>query len=388
MATGVASAQLQIYFVEILRMTDMIIFQLSKEEVYIMRLKLNRVTLQFFTCALLFSTLLQADWNNDFDRQSNSLLQKLPELQNSAYFDNWMFFIHAREKLLDDRILTKKLEDATSEERLLIKREDLGVIIKKRPSNHIHDLFPWELSYLMGLPAYVLPAFALEIGGKKVIIQKLEDFESGNKHGGGYAKNSVKKVSLETFWKAHLQAYILGLADLPLANIGINPSGLIRFFDNEASLHYDNNITKMNGSFAMGYYCQSFDWPQYRLPLNKKIVAKLKKFIKGLDGFEDKFQRYLQYRPNDLLQAELDKRLLNVRKFRLEEGITFRDFFGSLYPRLSTGLDELNRLVSGILNRPIDHGTSIFFVCRWMKTYPLAHHDKQKLEQWIADYID
>ena len=43
-------------------------------------------------------------------------------------------------------------------------------------------------------------------------------------------------------------------------------------------------------------------------------------------------------------------RLERVKSFKIAPGSTFRDLFGALFPRMSPGLDELNRIVSAYLD--------------------------------------
>ncbi len=340
-----------------------------------------------FALILWLPHILLADWNQDFDEQTSRLIQDVPQLQNHAFFVDYDFFLRARGRLLEDQNLINLLKDIKPLEKKIIVREDLGLIIKKRRENNIRDLYSWELSHLLGSTAYVLPAFPLEIAGKRVIVQKLETFEFGDKEGGGYSPNRLKTVSLETYWKAHLQAYLLGFGDLAAPNVGVNASGMIRFFDNESSLIYFNIPFKEERSFIVGFVSQSFDWPHYRIPLDSHAAKKIKAFVEICLANEPYLRIYMKSRGQSE-EAGLLERLDKLRRFSFKQGVCFRDFFGNLYPKLNPGLDKLNQLVSSVWGRPVDHGSALFFACQYMHEVSLSSKQKKDIQKWVAKYID
>lgn len=195
-------------------------------------------------------------------------------------------------------------------------------------------------------------------------------------------------MTLETYWKAHLQAYILGMSDLASANIGVNKKGMIRFFDNEACLIYYNRAFRTSMSFSNGFISQSFDWPHYRTPLDKKTALKVKNFILGFAHFEENLNKYLQLRPLKILETGLKYRLDQVRNFSIEEGASFCDFYATLYPQMSPGLDQLNKIAGKIMHRTVDHGSALFFACKRIKHYQLSEEDRAAIQLWIKTYID
>jgi hypothetical protein len=345
----------------------------------------------FCNCLALFvisSFALFAGWNEDFDRQTNLLVQELPALQRSHYLKECEHFKHIRKSLVKNTSLIKTLQKSDPAKKLRIQHKKLGIIIKKRRNNHIHDFFVWELAHLLGSDKYVLPAFPMEIGGVRVVVQKLEPFEVGDIEGGGYSKSTLKKISLETYWKAHIQAYILGLSDLASANIGVNSKGIIRFFDTEASLIYYNTPFKTDFSFSTGFICQSFDWEQYNTPLDRGTAEKLNDFVQTLYDYEDDLRRYEAIRPVRILGEGVERRLEILRDFDFREGVCFRDFFAAVFPRLGIGLPELNQLVNRIIQRDVGHGSTLFFTCRGIKKVALKPHEKKDLDKWITTYIE
>jgi hypothetical protein len=249
-------------------------------------------------------------------------------------------------------------------------------------------MYPWELSYLLGTNANVLPAFPMDLGGKIVIVQKLERFATGEWGGGGYPKGLLRKVSLETYWKAHLVIYLLGISDLPETNVGVNSEGVIRLFDNEVSLVYYNAPSKSTRFFSSGFVCQSFDWPQYSTPLDRDTANRLMDFVMGFSDFEENLKIYLKHRPVSLPLDALQHRLDIVRNFPFQKGVTFRDFFGAVFPKMSPGLDELARITSRILKRKVNHGSALFFTCKSIKPANLSPKDIAALKEWVDTYID
>ena len=349
----------------------------------------SRILVYIAISASFLSGYLHADWNKKFDHQSHELVQQLPLLQNSDYIKDFNFFIAARNKILKDKALVEEVANSANEERLWIEMPDLGVMLKKRPRDRIYDLYPWELSYLLRSNKYVLPSFPMEIGGKKVILQRFEQFEVGHIYTGGYSEDSVGKVALETYWKALLQAYLMGLGDLKMSNIGINADGLIRFFDNEACFVFRNAPYKMHLGMKAAFLCQIFDWPQYRQPLDKQLAKQLRAFVSSFLDYVENFAIYQKCRELALDMDAIAHRLKKVKDFKIRPGVTFRDFFGSLYPRMNPGLDQLNQIISGILKKEIDHGSALIFFSRMMKLYPQSTAKQQTaIDKWIDIYIE
>lgn len=340
--------------------------------------KLSLIIFSFF-----LAVTLHADWNQTFDEQSNLLMKELPAFQNPTYLQQYKFFIKARKLLLEDVDVTRKIQKVDlGKKRMLFKKKN-NLIIKKRCNNHIHELYTWELSYLLGSQEFIVPAFPVEIGGKKVVVQKIEPFTFGSYP----AQEILEKVSLETYWKAHIQAYLLGFCDLAGNNIGVNAEGKIRFFDNEACLGYYNHPIKAGLSFATGFVSHSFNWPQYRTPLDKQTAKILNDFVHSFAHVEEQLKVYGLHRSLPF-STGINFCLEKVRNFPIKEGATFRDFYGSIYPQMSAGLDELNQIVGQILGRNVDHGTALFIICRKLKHYTLSPEIKFALDQWIEKYIE
>lgn len=337
---------------------------------------------------LLCSPLLYSDWNEDFDTQSTLLIHDIPALQHPKYLKHYAHFKSIRDVLTNDASLIKQIQAADPGKKLMVNKKNINVIIKKRRNNHIHDAYAWELSYLLGSNRYVLPSFPMEIGGIRVIVQKLESFEFANKNGDGYSKGLLKKISLETYWKAHLQAFLLGFSDLASANIGVNSKGVIRFFDNEASLIYYNTPFKNELCFSTGFVCQSFDWPQYNTSIDSTTAESLRNFVEGLSNYEETLKIYAAHRPVFMGEEGVKHRLNIIRNFNFQTGVTFRDFYAAVFPRLSAGLDEMNQIANRIMKRNVGHGSTLFFSCRRIKDYKLSPQDKAEIQQWVNRYIE
>lgn len=343
-----------------------------------------RVIALFIICV----TPLMADWNQDFDTQTEQLIKQLSPLQNNRYTETIQMFKKIRARLLRDRTLLQKIKTTHSDQRLIIIDRRNGVIIKKRKNNIFHDLYPWEISYLAGTDEYVVPSFPVEIGGKIVIIQKLEDFIIGTSKF-GHPADVVKKVSLESYWKAMLQAYILGFSDLVLPNIGINSKGIVRYFDNESCLIYRNTPFKNEQSFRVGFFCQAIDWPQYEEPLSAIGANRIGRFVDSfVDTFSDQLHTYLTLRSTSIFENGLHVRIENLKQFQYEKGATFRQFYQSLYPKMTPGLHSLKKIISEAFNRPVGYGTTLLYATVLIKKAELNDQQMNALNKWIDTYID
>jgi hypothetical protein len=333
-------------------------------------------------CLLLWLSNLKADWNHEFDQKTQELVSQLPVLQNSNYCQFCDFFRKQRAILLKESTLNEAIFKTDSSKKSMILKKNRGLVLKKRRNNHIHDLYAWEVSYFLGKDRFVLPAFPIEIAQKRVMVQEIESFECGQPK-----KETLSNVSLETYWKAHLQAYILGFSDLAATNIGVNSQGMIRFFDNEISFVYYNVAQKTEKGFTTGFISQSFDWPQFSKPIDEKIALTLQQLVRSFSTFEQNMRIYLRYRPLTFSNEGLEYRLEKVRSFEYKKGKTFKDFFSWLYPEIGAGLDELTQLVSPIMKKKTGYGTSLFFMCGSIKNYQLTGPQRNAVQKWLNKYI-
>lgn len=331
-----------------------------------------------------------ADWNEEFDAQSAMLVKHVPSLRNRQYLNEYKFFKSIREILVNDPLLIKELQEVALDRKLRIINETSNVIIKKRFNNKTKDLYPWELSYLLKGDKYILPSFPMEIGGTHVIVQKLEAFEYGAMIGNGYTEGTLEKVSLETYWKANILAYILGFWDLAAPNIGVNPKGIIRFFDNESCLvYFDTPFRGPEMGFTVGFISHSFDWNQFTTPLDKSTAAKLKKYIKSLKNFEKELSAYLKFRPINFENDGIHFRLNLLRNFNFKKGISFYDLYSVIYPRITLGFEELIDITRKGLNREdIGYGTALFFCSYLHKRFIISEEVSEDLRHWIDTYIE
>jgi hypothetical protein len=354
---------------------------------YKIMLNLKKISCGIISLCVFLNVSLCADWNKDFDNQTTLMVQQLTPLQNAKYLDTYQYFQKVRAELLNDRELVQLIKNWNMDEKLLILKENLNIIIKKRRNDNFNDLYPWELSYLINSNAYILPSFPMKIGGKIVIIQKLESFQFGSTSK-GHDLTLVNKVSLKSYWKALLQAYILGIGDLVSANIGVNQKGIIRFFDNEYCLDYNNTPLRIGNTFKMGFLCQAIDWPQFRVPMDAKTAKFVQDYVRSFcNTFDENMKTYLSFRPVDISEEGLKIRLNKLRTFKFREGKTFNDFHGFIYPRMNKGLDKLSRIVSNILKVDVGIGLSLFFVTRRLKRYSLSADESASIQKWIEIYV-
>ncbi len=338
-------------------------------------------------CVFAFMDPLQAGWNERFDKQSDLLVEQLEDFQGE-YQEIYKSFVKMRKGLLKDYLLNNQISMIARDRKMILLRPREGIVIKKRANDSIDELISWELSYILGKGDFLVPSFPVEIAGKKIVIQKMEPFTFKKDKVMESIPKDAKKVTVEEYWKAHLQAYLLGLEDLVGQNIGVNALSHIRFFDMEASLQYLNNPCRSQRSFKTGFISQSLEWPQYNQPLDRKTVASLEKFVEALSSVESKLEKYLLCREASLNVEGLLFRLEKVRTFPFQEGSSFRDFYGFLFPKLSPGLDELADIASEILQRPVDHGSALILIFRWIDLYDLSSSQKRAIENWITRYID
>jgi hypothetical protein len=336
----------------------------------------------------LGSIVAYADWNQDFDEKTKRLIEQTPELQQKTYLDSYEHFIEARGLLLQDPVIRKKMSRAAPGDKLTFLDFSDQVVMKKRRNDHIHELFAWELSCLIGLSDYVVPSFPVEISGKKVILQSKEKFTFGKGKSSMPPLHDVNTVSLESYWKAHFCAYLLGIADLVGKNIGIGNKGNILFFDAEVSFSYQNQPFRTKDGFSTGFIAESFEWPQYNTPLDAKTIQSLQNFIKGLDNIEDTLRLYEECRSFPIVSNDFTYRLDKIRNFSFKEGETFRDFFTFVYPKLGAGLDKLSHKVGWILEKKVGHGAALIFMTRQIHRQTLSPRQKKSLDKWLNAYID
>lgn len=340
---------------------------------------------------LCFSFLiktLSADWNSDFDLNSEYLMETFPSLQNTSYLSYYDFFSRHRESLQSDFSLKKEIRDSLELDKFMKVNVRDALVLKKRAASNINELFIWELACLLGGAKFVVPSFPIDIEGKKVIFQKMEEFTIGQKKTRVPPDRLVREVDLVDYWEAHYIIFILGLRDMVGCNLGISPKGRIRLFDAEESFIYDTGPHRTLGGFDIGFVTQALEWSQYREPLTESQVKRLKAFVSGLSGFEEKLEVYLRYRPLSISKEGIRDRLHKVRAFSLRPGISFRNFYGSIFPKMSKGLDELTGLISAIIGRNVDHGSAIFYAMGKHKIRRINSKQKKAIKEWTMKYVD
>lgn len=344
---------------------------------------------------ILIYTLLIAccygDWNRDFDRQTEALLEHLIEPRVATYKKQYRAFQKIREKCLVDLALKGSiLKLDPSEKEIFYKLED-NLFVKKRANNNLKEAYVWEISTLLGSRSCIVPAFPLYIGGKFVILQNQESFFIREKGSFSPSKAVLKKVSTESYWEGHLQAYLFGIGDLVGRNIGVSKEGRIRFFDAEGSFSYNDypgypKVINKEG-FCTGFFAHSLAWPHFEESLTQKDVEELQKLIDSWQHLEENIQIYLAFRQAPLNLEKMLYRLEKIRSFPLEKGKSFKDFYAHLFPRVGEGLEELKQMVSKLLDKKVSSGEAIVWSRKGMSYFAFPEKQRKEMRQWIATYI-
>ncbi|MES2200483.1 MAG: hypothetical protein V4489_10020 [Chlamydiota bacterium] len=336
----------------------------------------------------VFSSLC-GDWNTSFDESTARLLSQLVDVDTEEYEKQYEIFMQIRDAYVRDSDLRKRIEAMTSlDKEIILTPKKNGTLIKKRRNNHIYESFAWEIATLLSSSSCVVPSFPMDIGGKQVIIQKKESFSLPSKESTSTRKTIIKGVSLDAYWKAHFQAYLLGMGDLVGRNIGVSEEGKIRFFDIESSFKYQNEPKRWDQSFYTGFIAESLVWSQFRKSLDLKTVISLKQFIASWDHLEENMAIYLACRPFPLDIEGFLYRLNKIKSFPLEEGKTFEDFYRFVFPKVGLGLDELSSILTRILQKKMNHGEALVFSCRKLKKMELSSKEKKAVQKWLTTYID
>lgn len=327
---------------------------------------------------------LYGNWNTTFDEKTSQLESRLSCIEIDEYED----FAHIREAFLKDSHLEKHIAAMNCLEKEIISRRKERVVLKIRRSNNINEAFAWEISNLFGSGSCIVPSFPMKIGGKLVIIQKRESFAISERKTNLPRSDIMRSVLLEDYWNALFQAYLLGLGDLKGSNIGINKKGKIRFFDVEESFKYQNQIVRSGDGFRTGFSAQAFAWPQFQEPLDQRAVISLQRFIGSLDNLEEDITIYLACRPFSFNREGFFYRLEKIRKFSVEKGKTFEDFYRFIFPQLGEGLEEFCSIVRQILRKKVSSGEALFFAYKDLKKEKLSSEEKKELRRWLSTYIE
>lgn len=344
--------------------------------------------IKLVVCNLFFfCSYLQANWNDAFDKSTGKMLDQLVNIDSEEYEKHYKVFARIREVYLADSALCKQIRSMKSFDKEIILRPRERMVIKKRRENHIYEAFAWEIATLLGTNSCIVPSLPVEIGGKRVILQNMEDFEIREKHKKLPKKSIMKRVSLDAYWKAHFQAYLLGMGDLVGRNIGVNKEGKIRFFDIESSFKYGPVTKTSDTSFYTGFIAQSFSWPQFEQTLDQSTLLSLQEFVLSLDSLEENIATYLRYRSFPLDEEGFFYRLNKIRSFPLEEGMSFKDFYSFAFPSIGEGLEELTGIIGRIWHKKITTGEAILFAKKDVSKLSLPRKEKEEMQEWIKNYI-
>ena len=245
-------------------------------------------------------------------------------------------------------------------------------VCKKRPRDNLNEPYFWELAHVLSLTECVTPSFPFKIGNTKVIVQPFERFSLGSWIV-AHPRSITERVSLRTYFRAHLLAFILGADDLSGMNIGVTKRGAIRFFDNE-DVFCDTSI----------FMSVAFDWAHYRKKIGLKLAQELNALIAELVTKKSSLDAYATLR--EVSVEGVVARVEQVAPFHFDAHTTFLTFYSFLYPTLSEGLDELGEIVGKILHRKVDHGIALFFAFHMVRLWSLSDEDQAALDGWEVRY--
>lgn len=332
---------------------------------------------------VFFSFPVFGNWNQEFLSSSAILQSYIPPFQQK-YRYLLEEFDRLGKQIESDFILSEEIKKYGARDKINFFDPKKIYVLKKRPLNNISEVYFWELAIILGLDAYVSPSFPLEIEGKKVVIQKMENLTIGSTIQ-NLLPQFTDKVSLKHYWQAHLLAFLLGACDLSGQNIGISPEGLIRLFDNECSFFAYSEPLRTENSFSVPFMSVAFDWSQYNTKIDEKLASDLTAFIEGLETKMTHIQLYGIIRQFDT--HSIVARMEILKKFKVKEKTTFFDFICFLYPHLSQGLDELSHITSVILRRKVGHGIALFFTTSLLKKWHVLPKDLEEVKKWVNQYI-
>ena len=345
-----------------------------------------------FLLGMLLSILVASDsygnWNESFDEVSEQLVYSFPRLGCRKYTEECTKFIKLRKKCLQNDSLRKKIAKMSDSDKELIFLSKENIILKKRRHDCLKELFAWEISTLLGIDSCIIPSFAFEIGGKKVILQKMELFCIPEKETGIPSNFYLNRVSLEDYWKAHLWAYLLGINDLSGDCMGLTEEGEIRLFNVESCFNYQKRPKRNKGAFHTGFFMHSFLWPHYSYPLEERTVISLRRFIDALSFIEDEIELYLFYRPFSFDRDGFFYRLERLRDFYYTSGTTFCDFYTFLFPRIGKGFDPLCKIWGRSLDKKVCHAEALLFSHKGCKKGSLSEKNRKEFEKWMNSYVD
>ncbi len=351
----------------------------------ITRYRYQSIKLALLLYLFLFSTLF-AHYNQDFLENSHLLTSTLDSFHEENY--PYKSYLNDFQKFKDDikvRYLDHELSLLSWNTKENFFKEDY--VVKKRPRQNINESFFWEISIILSLSQYVTPSYPVEIGDHLFILQPIEEIEVAS-----YTENlpskRTKQVSHRDYFYAHILAFLLGAQDLSGMNIGLTEDHSIRFFDNEDIFNFDLTPHKTSRSYFAPFVSLAFDWPQYRMPLKRRLAKELKKFLLNLNEKKEALECYATIRglPEETLKG-IYERIAILNGYEFEKGSSFADFIHYLHPKLSDGLDDLSDIVSEILQRKVDHGVALFFTTKMIHFVDLTSPEWESLNSWISLYI-
>lgn len=336
------------------------------------------------------SILIYGDWNEDFLNVSWLLIENINCFQNQInhYKETVDRFISVQSRMKKNLSLMDVLRQLSTEDKKIFRFDEF--IIKKRAGNgNLNDVFWWEISIILGLSEYVIPSFPFEFRpGCIITIQPFEDIVIGPSWIVPPHSSITSQVSMQDYWLAHIVAFLLGADDLSGLNLGISLTKKIRFFDNEGIFLGDLTPVKTSLSFSVPFASISFDWVQYRRKVGLELSLFLRRLILNLKNKETELNKYFDLRNiPEATALSITKRIEILSGFKITPTSSFLDFIRYIYPSIANGLDELNSITGNIIQRNVDHGTSLFFCTRFIRFWCVSDENKKRLNAWINKYI-
>lgn len=280
-----------------------------------------------------------------------------------------------------DPFVQTSMASALPEQKKLFVWEDKPYVLKKRAYGGCKEALAWEVSSLLMNNPSCVPSFCCEIAGFWVVVQPKEEFVISSQ-----ATNEEKEaVSLFAYWKAHLEAYLLGLGDLVGRNIGIRPDHSLCFFDAECSFHYRIRLSYLYLQTAEIFISQAFDWSQFYAPLDRQTAALLEQYVRSWQ--EESVQEYALAHQSLLPWMELSTRMVHIQSFAYQAGKSFADFYRDAFPRVFAGLPTLCHIVSLLEGRVVHEGEALVYLAYLAGRYPPFFPGLSALRKWCLAYL-
>lgn len=274
---------------------------------------------------------------------------------------------------------------------LSLGRKQLGFFKERSQKNK--EVICWDLCYLFDCSEYLAPTLSLSFSSftgsyqpyitAKIHNQLFQDFS--------HLFHRHERISLFSFWKINLLAYLLGHLDLVTPNIPITRRGEVILFDNEATLSSTNTMRGSTEGLSLPLVNYMVEWPQAKKQLSKRDAKELNALAEKWKDLD--LNAYLSHPYTRVQLSEEEKKALEgrvhtlIQHFPISEGLTYEEFFKALFPSFFNGIDEILPTVQRITGQNLTPYSTLVFIssCRsWWEN--LSEEDNQLLLNWVDKY--